>query len=160
MPLINNDLEIGALQVSGDEGAELALALLRERENLYSPITGNTYALLSFYRAIDAAIPEPTPKQIEWIDANWKRACRDSAKRAEAMAAETGSLGQAVFGSRRSAIAHAKRDTILNPDRLTQKHQFILDTPVVRELARLAVKEAFGLKGRFRLILSGATQSR
>ncbi len=65
------------------------------------------------------------------------------------MFAETGSVGQVVYGHRRSALAHAKRDSILNPDCLLQKHQFILDTPIVRELARLAVKEAFALKGRF-----------
>lgn len=63
--------------------------------------------------------------------------------------AATESVGQFVFGKRRSALAHAKRDEILNPDRLLQQHEFIRDTPVVRELARLAVKEAFGVKERF-----------
>lgn len=148
IPTINNELEIEELVAPEDERAALAMALLREGENLYSPIEANPYAFLSFYRAIDVALPEKTEVQIAWIDNNWRRACERSFVRAEQIATN-GSIGEFLFGKRRSAMAHAKRDEILNPDRLLQNHEFILDTPVVRELARLAVKETFNLKERF-----------
>lgn len=37
MPTVNNDLEVAALVAPNDERAELAVALLREAQNLYSP---------------------------------------------------------------------------------------------------------------------------
>lgn len=148
LPTRNNDLEVEKLIAPDDERAALALALLREGENFYSPISNNVYAFLSFYRAIEVALPESSKAQIDWIDTNWRRACRRSRERAE-LIEERGSVGKFIFGKRRSALAHAKRDEILNPDRLLQSHEFILDTPVIRELARLAVKEAFALRERF-----------
>lgn len=134
--------DLGGAQ--SDQG-KLALALIREGRGLNHP----AYAFLSFYRALETAIPDKHAR-VPWIRANidniqGHRAIEALTKLKQNIA---GDLGKHLRDSGRHAIAHASAEPIINPDDPRDAQRLREELPVMEGLAVLAIENELGILTR------------
>lgn len=145
---IQDAFDLSDLPQIQDDRGRLALALIREGRGLNHP----AYAFLSFYRALETAIPDGAARgtwlteQIDNIEG-----CR--AKEALAKLRETvnGDIGVHLRDSGRHAIAHAKSDPIINPDDPRDARRLQSELPIIEALAVLAIEQHLGVQTRHRV---------
>jgi hypothetical protein len=129
-----------------DDRAMLALALLREGRGLNHP----GYAFLSFFRVLEVALPQ-SDARTAWMTDALGRLKESRAKMAIEALQQSGvaDLGSHLYVARRSAMAHAGRGQIINPDDPKQMREVRTDLPIIEELATLAIEEVLGVESAF-----------
>lgn len=127
------------------EVAKLALALLREGRGLNHP----AYSFLSFYRVIERAIPNGKARGV-WMSEAVERLEDRGAKEALAKLRENyaGDVGKHLRDSGRSAVAHATKEPVANPDNPSDYQRLHRERPIIEALAIMAIEEFFGLQTR------------
>jgi len=128
-----------------DPKAQLALGLMREGRGLNNP----GYAFLSFYRVIEAAIPDGVQRR-QWITAKIPtlRGHRTVPVIAKLTSDGVQNIGEHLYKSNRMAVAHAQREPIVDPDDYEELRRLEQETPIVLELATIAIEEMFGMETR------------
>ncbi|WP_037500416.1 methylamine utilization protein MauJ [Sphingomonas jaspsi] len=142
---ITRDLNLTDLAEGLDERQGLALALMREGRGLTHP----AYAFLSFYRVLEAAMPDGKVRkqwQTDNIDAIMDRQGLEALE--ELKKAGIKDVGGHLYKSGRMAIAHAQSDPIINPDDASDFDRIAGELPVMRGLAELAIERVLGVKTR------------
>jgi hypothetical protein len=137
---IRDDFDLSDLpHVKSDRG-RLALALMREGRGL----NHSAYAFLSFFRALETAIPDGITRG-RWVTANIDNIDDRRARKALAQLKETvqGDIGVHLRESSRHAIAHAQADPIINPDDPRDARRLRAELPVIEALAVLAIEQRF-----------------
>lgn len=142
---ITGDLALTYLPEATEPAQKISLGLMREGRGLNHP----AYAFLSFYRVLEAAIPNGKARG-QWITENLD-AITDRGG-LEALAKLRGSgiqdVGVHLYTSGRMAIAHAAADPIINPDDASDHDRIAGELPVMRGLAELAIEQVLGIKTR------------
>ncbi len=142
---ITGDLALTYLPEAQDANQWIALGLMREGRGLNHP----AYAFLSFYRVLEAAIPEGKTRQkwvVDNLDAILDRGGREALDRLKTSGIED--VGAHLYKSGRMAIAHAKSDPIINPDDASDYDRIASELPLMRGLAELAIERVLGIKTR------------
>jgi len=129
-----------------DEGARVALALMREARSL----NHHGYAFLTYWRILEWSFPR-SKKRDAWLIA--KLPLLEGYGVAEAKASievkEPTLISKHLFESGRCAMAHAKGHPIINPDNPNDITRLYRELPIVRELAIRAIEERFGIETTF-----------
>ncbi|SPK73730.1 conserved protein of unknown function [Cupriavidus taiwanensis] len=133
----------GLPQPKEDE-AWVALALFRE-----GLVSKNAfYSFLSFFKVI-ASIHRDGRMRGQWIGEKLKALDADDAlKRLEELNGSVDNIGYYLFEEGRNAIAHAEKDIFVNPDEPLDYERILRDTPLVRNLAEIAIEERYGILRR------------
>lgn len=123
--------------------AKLALALLREGRGLNHP----AYSFLSFYRVVERAIPNGKVRGA-WMSDAVERLEDRRAKEALATLREsyTGDVSIHLRDSGRSAVAHATKEPVANPDNPQDYQRLHRERPIIEALAVMAIEEFFGIQ--------------
>lgn len=139
---LRDEFDLSDLPILVNPVAKLALALIREGRGLNHP----GYSFLSFYRALEAAIPDGQARGA-WVTANIDRIEGHRAKDAlvKLKAEVDGDIGTHLRDSGRHAIAHARGDPIINPDDPRDARRLEAERPIIEALAVLAVEERLGV---------------
>jgi hypothetical protein len=142
---IQDSFDLSDLPQIHEERGRIALALMREGRGLNHP----AYAFLSFYRALETAIPNGQARGT-WITEQIYNIEGHRAKEALAKLAETvdGDIGIHLRDSDRHAIAHAKADPIINPDDPRDARRLQAELPIIEGLAVLAIDQHLGIQTR------------
>lgn len=143
--VITGDLGLTYLPEAQDAKQWIALGLMREGRGLNHP----AYAFLSFYRVLEAAMPDGKARE-KWVadnlDAIMDRGGQEALDRLRASGIKD--VGTHLYKSGRMAIAHAKADPIINPDDASDYDRIAGELPVMRGLAELAIERVLGIKTR------------
>lgn len=143
--VITGDLALTYLPEAQDAKQSIALGLMREGRGLNHP----AYAFLSFYRVLEAAMPDGKTRE-KWVadnlDAIFDRGGQEALGRLKASGIEN--VGAHLYKSGRMAIAHAKDDPIINPDDASDYDRIAGELPIMRGLAELAIERVLGIKTR------------
>jgi Methylamine utilization protein MauJ len=101
--------------------ALLALALMREGRGINHP----AYAFLSFFKVLEVAFPD-SKKRATWIDDNVASVKGTGVKEALESLAKNGitEIGAHLFDSGRCAVAHAKQQPIVDPDKIKGRNPY------------------------------------
>lgn len=128
-----------------NDKALLALALMREGRGLNHP----GYAFLSFYRVLEVAFPDGK-KRGDWIGVHVDSITDHRAKEALAKLRAQGitDVGVHLRDSGRRAIAHARKEPIIDPDDPSDSRRLFSELPIMMALAQLAIEEVFGVETR------------
>ncbi|EPR14162.1 hypothetical protein M527_12795 [Sphingobium indicum IP26] len=142
---ITRDLNLTYLPEPAEDRGRVALALMREGRGLNHP----AYAFLSFYRVLEAALPDGRARG-EWVATNLERIFDRQGQEALEKLKATGvvDLGGHLYRSGRQAIAHAAAVPIINPDDASDYERLQGELPIMRGLAELAIEEVLGIKTR------------
>jgi len=126
-----------------DSRAQLAIALMREGRGLNHP----AFAFLTYYKALEAAIPDGRARG-SWISDNLPRIQGAQAQRAlqDLQSTIQGDVGEHLYQSGRQAIAHAKKDPLINPDDPGDLRRLSREGPIMEALAVLAIEERLGVQ--------------
>lgn len=145
---IRDEFDLSDLPVIENPGSKLALALMREGRGLNHP----GYSFLSFFRALEAAIPQGKIRAT-WVTENIDKLDGHRAKEAleKLKATIKGDIGKHLFESSRCAIAHAKADPIINPDDPRNARRLDAELPIIEALAVLAIEEHLGIQTRHKV---------
>jgi hypothetical protein len=145
---IRDDFDLSDLPVIENPASKLALALMREGRGLNHP----GYSFLSFFRALEAAIPQANVR-VAWVAENIDKLDGHRAKEAldKLKATVQGDIGKHLFASGRCAIAHAKADPIINPDDPRDARRLDAERPIIEALAVLAIQEHLGIQTRHKV---------
>lgn len=145
---IRDEFELSDLPVIEDPAGKLALALMREGRGLNHP----GYSFLSFFRALEVAIPEGKARRA-WVTENIDKLDGHRAREAlgKLKATVQGDIGKHLFESGRCAVAHAKADPIINPDDPRDARRLDAERPVIEALAVLAIQERLGIQTRHKV---------
>lgn len=140
---ITEELSLNYLPEPVDDKGRLALGLMREGRGLNHP----AYAFLSFYRVLEAALPNGRSRG-KWLADNLDRIADREGKEALAKLKATGivDLAEHLYKSGRQAIAHAASDPIINPDDASDYERLQSELPIMRGAAQLAIEEVLGIK--------------
>jgi hypothetical protein len=140
--VIRDDFDLSYLPEPNDEKVLLALALLREGRGLNHP----GYAFLSSYRVLEVANPD-AQQQMAWIDKNVDE-LNHVAQEALAALRKSGvsEIGQHLYASGRCAMAHAKREPIIDPDDPTDLRRLGSELPIIIALAERAIETLLGVE--------------
>jgi hypothetical protein len=135
---IRDDFDLSDLPVIENPAGKLALALMREGRGLNHP----SYSFLSFFRALEAAIPQGKVRGA-WVTENIDKLDDHRANEAleKLKATVKGDIGKHLFESSRCAISHAKADPIINPDDPRDARRLDAERPIIEALAVLAIQE-------------------
>lgn len=143
--VITGDLALTYLPEVQDAKQAIALGLMREGRGLNHP----AYAFLSFYRVLEAAMPDGKTRE-KWVagnlDAIVDRGSQEALDRVRASGIED--VGAHLYKSGRMAIAHAQSDPIINPDDASDYDRIAGELPIMRGLAELAIERVLGIKTR------------
>lgn len=130
------------LPVPEDENARAALAFFREGMSLDNPF----YSFLSFYKAFTVAVPDG-PKRGAWMNEHRDSLnVKDAKDRLDELESEGVEVGDYIYEQCRHAIAHADREPFVNPDDTDDHYRLAKDLPLMRNYARVAIEESFGIK--------------
>lgn len=140
---LQDTFDLTELPVIEGDVAKLALALMREGRGLNHP----AYSFLSFYRVIERAIPGGNERGA-WMSEAVDRLEDRIAKEALATLRKDydGDVGKHLYDSGRSAIAHATREPVANPDNPLDYQRLDRERPIVEALAVMAIEEIFGVQ--------------
>lgn len=146
--IIGDSFDFSAFPSIDDPSARLAVALIREGRGMNHP----AYSFLSFYRAIERAIPDG-PARGQWISEAISRLTTHRAKEALAELRKSfdGDVGKHLYNSGRMAIAHARAEPVINPDDPRDANRLRRELPIIEELAVLASEEHLGIQTRHTL---------
>lgn len=121
--------------------ARRALALMREGRG----INHSALAFLWFYRILESAIGGK--KRGEWIEAHLDKVRGIRAKEVvKKLRAEGIDIGTHIRESGRNAIAHAKGDSIIDPDDPEETRRLWSELPLMEALAELVIEEEFDIE--------------
>lgn len=125
------------------DSASLALALMREGRGLNHP----GYSFLSFFRVIEAAFPE-AKRRCEWMGGRLETITDHLAKQViiELKSKGVTDLGDHLYKSGRSAMAHAREGVIIDPDDPADSRRMRAELPLIRNLAELAIEDSFHIE--------------
>ena len=140
---IRDDFDLSDLPIINDRSSRLALALMREGRGLNHP----GYSFLSFYRALEVAIPDGIARRT-WISENIDKLDGHRAKEAleKLKATIQGDISKHLRESGRHAIAHAAADPIINPDDPRDARRLTAELPIIEALAILAIQDHLGIQ--------------
>lgn len=144
---ITTELNLDYLPEPADERALVALALMREGRGLqHAP-----YSFLSFYRALERAIPKG-PARGRWIEDHIDRLEDRRANEALAELKATGveDAAEHLYRSGRQAVAHAggTDGAVVDPDDPADDQRLRRELPIMERLAELAVEQVLGVQTR------------
>jgi hypothetical protein len=141
--IICDEFDLSYLPEPSSEKALLALALMREGRGLNHP----GYSFLAFARIVELAIGSGPKEQIAWINEQISRGLHHSAKEAldDLRAQSVADIGEHLYGSGRCAMAHAKREPIIDPDDPADARRLWAERPIMLELAQRAIEEKLGV---------------
>lgn len=141
---LRDSFDLSDLQQVGQDRARVALALMREGRGLNHP----AYAFLSFFRALETAIPEGRLRG-QWVTDNIDdiqgHAGRDALAKLRGSVAD---VGVHLRESGRHAIAHAAANPIINPDDPRDARRLQTELPIIEALAVLAIERRLGIQTR------------
>jgi hypothetical protein len=128
-----------------DAKAKLALALYREGLSANLVL----YQFLGFFKVINI-LRNSGGDQKKWIKENLQHVTdKKTQARVDAIRQRESDVANYLYASGRCAVAHAfDQNTIVNPDDPTDLKRLSDDLPVIRELARLAIEQEFGVKSK------------
>lgn len=141
---LRDAFDLSDLQQIDDQRARVALALMREGRGLNHP----AYAFLSFFRALETAIPDGRARG-QWVTDNVNDIQGHAGR--EALAKLQGTVedvGIHLRESGRHAIAHAAADPIINPDDPRDARRLRSELPLIEALAVLAIERRLGVQTR------------
>jgi hypothetical protein len=123
--------------------ALLALALMREGRGINHP----AYAFLSFFKVLEVAFPDGK-KRATWVDDNVASLKGTRVKEALESLAKNGitEIGAHLFDSGRCAVAHAKEQPIVDPDKLDEMRRLSSELPIMIALAEKAIEDELGVE--------------
>ena len=141
--IIRDSFDFSAFPPIEDDASRLAIALIREGRGMNHP----AYSFLSFYRAIERAIPNGKARG-RWITDAVDRLTSHRAVEALAKVRESleGDVGEHLYDSGRKAIAHAQAEPVINPDEPRDANRLRRELPIIEELAIRAVEEHLGIQ--------------
>lgn len=139
--VICDEFDLSYIPEPASEKALLALALMREGRGLNHP----GYSFLAFYRVVELAIGSGAKEQIAWINDQISRGLHHRAKEALDKLREP-DIGEHLYGSGRCAMAHAKREPIIDPDDPADARRLWAELPIMLELAERATEEKLGVE--------------
>jgi hypothetical protein len=122
----------------------LALALYREGLTLES--SNLAYAFLSYFKILNVRFKTPK-EQIAWIDSALPQLSfsYEAQARVAQLRRERQDPPTYLYGSGRSAIAHAYADPIVDPENPDDIERLANDLPVVKALAEHCIEQEFGV---------------
>ena len=126
-----------------DEPARMALSFYAEGMALMHVHIG--YSLLSYFKVLNVRFAAGRD-QMEWInaqcDASRLPGCTERLAEIRTIATD---LGEYLYGSGRCAVAHAFAEPLLDPNDLADQQRLSRDTPVIRALAALLLRDEWQL---------------
>ena len=127
-----------------DDGAMHALALMREGRGLNHP----GYAFLSYFRVLERAFSDKPKQRVPWMTHQLTTLKDREALSAIAKITAAGitDIGAHLYNARRSAVAHANGDAIIDPDDPSQLRAVESDLPIIAALAERAIEEVLGVE--------------
>lgn len=128
-----------------EEREKLALALMREARS----VNNAAYQFLSYSKIFNIDHAGSTAQKA-WMNASLHDLRHDAKKRAEALQADGLDVGEYLYNSGRSAVAHANVSPdkpIINPDNWGDYKRLYADMPLVAALAEKYVEKEIGIKG-------------
>ena len=134
---ICDESDLSYLPEPGNEKALLALALMREGRGLNHP----GYSFLAFYRVVELAIGRGSKHQIAWINEQLSRGLHNQARQAldDLRAQSVADIGERLYASGQCAMAHAKREPVMDPDDPADARRLWAERPIMLELAQCAI---------------------
>jgi hypothetical protein len=140
---ICEEFDLSYFPEPASEHALLALALMREGRGLNHA----AYAFLSFFRVLEVALPQGQRRQ-NWIETNVATLDGHGVKEALDGLAKKGitDIAAHLFESRRCAIAHAKQQPIVDPDKPHDMRSLSSELPIMRALAQKAIEDELGVE--------------
>ena len=141
---ICDEFDLSYLPEPASEKALLALALMREGRGLNHP----GYSFLAFYRVVELAIGRGSKHQIAWINEQLSRGLHHQARQAldDLRAQSVADIGEHLYASGRCAMAHAKREPVIDPDDPADARRLWAERPIMLELAQCAIEEKLGVE--------------
>lgn len=144
---ITAELDLDYLPEPADERALIALALMREGRGLqHAP-----YSFLSFYRAVERALPKGSVRG-RWIEDHIGKLDDHRANEALAELKATGveDVAGHLYRSGRQAVAHAGgvEGAVVDPDDPADDQRLRRELPIMERLAELAVEKVLGVQAR------------
>ena len=127
-----------------NDSARAALAFYREGMSLDNPF----YAFLSFFKAFSVAVPDGRERNKWMTDHRDSLNINDAKERLDELEAQGDEVGAYIYKQCRHAIAHADREPFVNPDDTDDHYRLTKDLPLMRNFARIAIEESFGIKSR------------
>jgi hypothetical protein len=129
--------------IINSDDAKLALALMREGRGLRHP----AYSFLTFYRVLELALPHGS-KRGNWMSEAVERIQDSRAQEAlqELRKDYQGDVGVHLRDSGRSAIVHATKRPIANPDNPADYIRLDRELPIIESLAVMAIEEIIGVQ--------------
>lgn len=125
-----------------NDSARAALAFYREGVSLDNPF----YSFLSFYKAFSVAVPDGRNRG-EWMTHHRDSLnIKEAKERLAELEANGAEVGTYIYEQCRHAIAHADKEPFVNPDDTDDHYRLAKDLPLMRNYARLAIEESFGIK--------------
>ena len=140
---LTEEFDLSYFPETMDEKAMLALALMREGRGLNHP----GYAFLTFYRVLEVAFPSRRVRD-NWVTKRVAEIDDYKAKEALARLQSQGVLdvGAHLYESGRCAMAHAREEPIIDPDRPEDLRRLFEELPIMDSLATRGIESAFGVE--------------
>jgi hypothetical protein len=113
----------------------LAMALVREALNARSVF----YEFLNLWKAIEVAFPK-VPTRRTWIDSTVGKLHFEQERIMEIQKLNA-SVADYLYSDSRCAIAHVDHQPFVNPDASEDYRRLAHDANIVRDLAKLAIKQ-------------------
>lgn len=124
-----------------DAQGQLALALMREARAL----DHSAYSFLTFYRVLEAALPNGRARGA-WITGALDKLegrAREALEKVKARGIDN--VGAHIQRTRRQAIAHAAEQPIMDPDDYSVVRELYEELPLIQGLAERAIEEILGI---------------
>lgn len=125
-----------------DALGQLALALMREARGL----DHSAYSFLTFYRVLEAALPNGRARGAWISDALDKLEGQAKEALAKVRARGIDDVGAHIQRARRQAIAHAAEQPIMDPDDYSVQRELYEELPLIQGLAERAIEEILGIQ--------------
>lgn len=127
-----------------DDDGRLALALFREGRGL----NHSGYAFLSYYRIVERKFPKPSAC-MAWINATLDKLTDFQVpKIISDLRGKHPDVANYFYGSIRCAIAHGKRDPVIDPDDPEVSWRLDAELPLMRALAEHCIETMYNIDTR------------
>ncbi len=148
---IKRELIIDFLPCNLSDDANLALALFREGNNLWTDHKG--YSFLSYYKIINLVKPSSGEKQKKWMQSKFSEIKNNKSNvsmyardRLEELEKQEPDIANYLYTSCRCALAHAGTNPVINPDNFADIKRLSSDLDLIKYLAIIAITEFFEVK--------------